>query len=158
MPAWRCTVTNVTEARNKSRLLEDCHKKVNNETIPKTKTKTIVDKVSSNFYIGKPLNEFVSLTKNEGRSLIIARYGMLECGQNFKGTISSQCLRCDVPDNENHRLNVCPNYSNINFVNDDQKIPFDSIYSDNVETLRVIILRINQLWNLKNGHGSMKII
>ena len=67
---------------------------------------------------------------------------MLECGINFKGTLSSQCLLCNVPDNENHRLNVCPSYGGNNFVSDTESIPFDTILS-----------RINKVW--KNGHGSM---
>ena len=88
---------------------------------------------------------------------MIARYGMLQCGQNFKGTISSLCLQCNVPDNEDHRLNVCPIYKDINFCDNDDSVPFECVFFNNVETLKKVILRINNVWNLKCGNGSMKI-
>ena len=155
--AWRNIVTKATEERNKSRLLEDCHKKVNDVLIPKSKTKTIIDNLNSNVYIRKPLGELMSLSKNEGRCLIIARYGMLQCGKNFKCTISSQCLKCNAPDSEDHRLNVCPTFSTTNFIDNVESVPFECVFSDNVEILRKVILCINKVWDLKNGHGSMRL-
>ena len=65
---WRRSVTMATEAKNKSRLLEDLHKTVNGETLPKTKTKTIIDDINSNVYVRKPLNVLMSLTTSSIRT------------------------------------------------------------------------------------------
>ena len=44
----------------------------------------------------------MSLTKRETKMLIIARFGMLECGKNFKGTMNEICLNCNTRDTEEH--------------------------------------------------------
>ena len=53
-------------------------------------------------------------------------------------------------------LNVCPKYTDTNFSNHDDRIPFESVFSDVIPTLKEILPRINQVWDLKCGHGSMK--
>ena len=72
---------------------------------------------------------------------------MLECGQNFKGTISEKCNLCDVPDNENHRLNYCIKFRDINFFDNAEKVDFNLIHSNNVEILRDISPKIEKVWN-----------
>ena len=142
--------------KDRTRLLKECHKNENGEEVPKTKTKSMIDILETEHYTREPLKILMSLTKNEGRTLLISRYGMLECGKNFKGTLSDQCLICDMHDDEEHRLNVCTKYTESNFSNDDRKIPFNSIFTDDIHTLREIIPRINQVWNVKSGHGSTR--
>ena len=87
--------------------------------------------------------------------LIIARFGMLECGKNFKGTMNEICLNCNTRDTEEHRLNECSNYLNVNYVDHDENIPFSSIYSEDLTILKPIMKRIGTVWNLKTGNGSM---
>ena len=67
-----------------------------------------------------------SCTKNECETPIIARYGMLECGMNYKGTLDSQCITCSTIDDEEHRLNDW--LKDINFCNSIDKIPFNTKY------------------------------
>ena len=99
--------------------------------------------------------EVLSLTKKETKTLIIARYGMLECGKNFQGTSSKECTSCKISDDEEHRLNTCPKYAHINHCNSSDKVPFDSIYSHDPCVLQTIIERISSVWNVKVGHGTM---
>ena len=152
---WKHTVTTATETMNKKRLLDDCYKKENGEKIPKSKTKSIIDKLNAPDYTRKPINEIMSLPKYEGRTVILSRYGMLECGKNFKGTLRERCLICDLPDDEEHRLNKCPKYDMTNFSHSNDIVPFESIFSGDTKILKTIVPHINQVWNLKNGHGSM---
>ena len=154
--AWKRMVTTAIETKNKNRLLEDCHRKEDGKEIPKTKTKYIVEKLNAHDYKREPLKILKSLTKNEGRTMIISRYSMLECGKNYKGTLSDQCSTCYLHDDEEHRLNVCPRYTDTNFSNHDDRIPFESVFSDVIPTLKEILPRINQVWDLKCGRGSMK--
>ena len=87
--------------------------------------------------------------------MIIARYGMLECGKNFHGTIHQTCATCNVLDDEEHRLNFCTKYFSINFCNEIEKLPFNTIHSHDIVKLRAIIERISAVWNVKVGHGAM---
>ena len=80
---------------------------------------------------------------------------MLECGKNYRGTITENCLTCNVIDNEEHRLNVCMRFSDTNYSNDTEKIPLETIYSEDVNSLRIIIERIEKIWNVKTGHGTI---
>ena len=54
---------------------------------------------------------------------------MLECGKNFKGTMSERCSTCAVVDDENHRLNECFLWKETNRVNESHKVNFCDIYS-----------------------------
>ena len=78
---------------------------------------------------------------------------MLECGKNYRGTLTEKCLTCNQIDTEEHRLNECVKLIDRNFVTNDKKIPFDTIYSTNVNLIREIIPRINLVWNVHSGHG-----
>ena len=152
---WKNQVIAATEKSNQKRLLEECYKKEDNESVPKTKTSHIVHKLESNQYRREPCREIMSLTKRETKILIIARFNMLECGNNFKGTMNELCLNCNTKDTEEHRLNECLNYRNINYVDHDETIPFSSIYSEDLTILKSIMERIGTVWNLKTGLGSM---
>ena len=86
---------------------------------------------------------------------MIARYGMLECGMNFKGTMSEMCLPCNTVDDENHRLNNCPRFQDINLFNSHEKKDFQNIYSSDHNVVKRIIPIIESVWNTKNSHGAM---
>ena len=62
---------------------------------------------------------------------------------------------CITVDNKKLRLNACVHFKDVNFYDSYDKIPFDTIYSENLQQLRVVIARISQVWNVKTGHGSM---
>ena len=83
-----------------------------------------------------------------------ARYGMLECGKNFKGTLSESCSVCCCIDDEEHRLNVCPKYD-FNYRDHSVQIKFATIFSSNIDDLKLIIPRIATVWNVKTSHGSL---
>ncbi len=67
---------------------------------------------------------------------------------------------CNVIDDEEHRLNYCARFREMNFhdSNVDDKVEFRTIFSDDHNTLKVIIDRIGKVWNMKNGHGTMNMI
>jgi len=73
--------------------------------------------------------------------------------------LNEQCKECKCLDNEEHRMNYCVKYRDINFYDDDveKKIPFQSIFSENMCTLKLVFGKIGKVWNLKSGHGTMNI-
>ena len=153
---WRNMVKVSIEDHNKSRLLEDCHKLSNGEMTEKTKTAHIVNKIKVPSYKHQPQEELKYLSKQETKAIIIARFGMLECGKNFKGTLNEMCsFCCNVIDDEEHRLNVCPKYDHLNYCNDAELVKFETIFSENIDDIKLIISRISTIWNIKTGHGSM---
>ena len=148
-------MTTATEQKHKEELIKCCYKQVNDQTVPKTKTVSIVPLLESDTYKREPIPEILLLSKYETKVLIISRFGMLECGKNFRGTLPEQCITCNEIDTEEHRMNVCTKYININHFHDDKKLPFDTIFSSNVESLRAIIQKIEKVWNVSSGHGTM---
>ena len=156
-PIWKNKVIIATEKANQQKLIENSHKKEGNMTIPKTKTSSIIRDLESRDYRRRPTTEILNLSKNDCKTLIISRFGMLECGINYKGTMNDRCMTCDKIDNEEHRLNSCKRYENINFLNNDNKIPFRSIYSEDPDMVQRIILHISKVWNTKTGNGSMNL-
>ena len=85
----------------------------------------------------------------------MARYGMLECGKNFKGTLSEVCDKCGILDDENHRLNFFPKYKPNNNFDCSENTDFNLIYSESITKLRQVIPNIMKVWNIKNGNGTM---
>ena len=151
--SWRDTTTLAIEEINKTRLRADLNKNENGTLIPKTKTKTIIDKLSAPDYTRKPESEIIQTTKNETKTCIIARYGMLECGVNYKGTMKPTCDTCNTIDNEEHRMNDCIKWKS----NDTNgKVTFNDIYSNDINIVRSVITRIETVWNTKNAHGTMR--
>ena len=154
-PVWKQNVTTAIEKEHRKRLREDCFKKQDGSNVPKTKTVTIIPEIDEHSYIRKPKTELLQCTKYECKAIIMARYGMLECGINYKGTLSNECTICKTIDDEEHRLNSCIRLREINFYDNDDKIKFDTIYSTDIQQLRQILSRVSQVWNVKTGHGSM---
>ena len=97
------------------------------------------------------------MTKKETKTVMTARYGMLECGKNFKGTVEIECQMCGVTDDESHRLHTCTRWEGINLVGKDEQVEFQDVYSNDINTLRKIMPHIQTLWNVKNAHGTMHV-
>ena len=155
--AWNKLVTQKVEVKNTQRLINDCYKTVNGCKTPKTKTAHILEEIESPTYSRKVQTELLTCTRHETKTIIIARFKMLECGSNFKGTINAICRTCNVNDDENHRLNMCPTYKTINSPPIRPHTNFNDIYSDNKNILTNIIRSIEQQWNTKTAHGSKRM-
>ena len=155
-PIWKRKVQDATEQRNKQKLIDNCHKKEGNIFVPRMKTKPILETLEASDYKRESCKEIMSLSKNECKSLIIARFGMLECGVNFKGTMNNECNLCRTVDNEEHRLNHCMKFREVNCYNEKEKSPFNLIYSNNVNTIRTMLAKINRTWNVSMGNGAMR--
>ena len=86
----------------------------------RTKTKFVVDKVDRSDYQRKPDN---CIARNHSilhtRALIMGRYGMLKCANNFSsGHGTKKCDLCKVVDDEDHRINKCPKWGGANLIDD----------------------------------------
>ena len=106
-------------------------------------------------YMRKPTPEMLLCNKQETKTLIIARFGMLECGKNFKGSISEKCSTCDVIDNENHRLNDCPVHKSVNLFETQCKVDFMDVFCNDVNIFKPVLKQIEKVWNVQNAHGNM---
>ena len=135
--------------------MEDCHCRNRNGDGIKTKTKTIIPKISEPSYTRKP-ESFLIGNKLIARTFIMGRFGMLQCGRNFKGSNNVTCNECGVVDDEEHRLNHCIKYRSLNYYDHEQKVPFKNIFSTDVDILRDIIPRIQKVWDTNCAPGKMK--
>ena len=152
---WTNKVKVEIEKSNKARLLEDLHKTESGEKRRKTKTAHIVDYIEKPNYQRKPLPEIMLCTKQETKSILISRFAMLDCGKNFKGSYGELCRECQTVDNENHRLNHCIKFRDINHYDSITNIDFELIFSNDVGVLRGILPEILKTWNLHNANGTM---
>ena len=151
---WKNSVKDSVVKRNTQKLLENC----TDQNKIKTKTKHIYEEVKSTTYLNKPVPEIITSTKLQAKTLILARNGMLECGKNLKGTLPEICQNCSVSDDEDHRMNKCPNWKDTNFLESETKIDFCNVYSSDPTILPGIIKRIQKVWELSLGKGLMKRI
>ena len=94
--------------------------------------------------------------KNTTKALILARFGMIECGKNFRNKITQTCPQCETLDDEDHRLNFCIKWRDINFYDESEKVPFGEIYSCEEEKLKEMISRIKKVWNVEVENGQMR--
>ena len=152
---WTKKVNKAVEKNNKDQLLDDLHKTELGIIIRKTKTASIVDLIEKPDYQRKPLPEIMKCSKVESKAIIMGRFGMLECGKNYKGTKSETSNDCNELDDENHRLNYCSKYRDINFFNHTLKIDFRDIYSNDELVLRKIVDGIKKVWNVHNANGTL---
>ena len=154
---WKNMVNAKIEVKNKTRLIDDCHKMVDGKRITKTKTSHIVEQLTNDQYIRTPSPELQSLTKQETKTLLISRFRMLDCGVNFKGSKNIICQTCRIKDDEAHRLNHCKRFRSTNNYDSPIKPSFDDVYSSDINVLKSIIAIIEKTWNTRNAHGSMII-
>ena len=87
----------------------------------------------------------------------MARYGLLECGKNFKGTLNEVCDECAVLDDEDHRLNSCKKWRSLNLYDYSEKVEFNDVYSDNITTVRFVTAHVEKVWNTHTAHGKMRV-
>ena len=122
-----------------------------------TKTQSIHRKLTTDTtYERVPQKEVIQGTKQRTKTIILARHGMLECGSNFKGTMSQMCRTCNTLDKESHRLNECSIFDNINFAKHALKKNFDNVHSDDNDVLDSIICDIEKIWELRYANGCMR--
>ena len=141
----------------RKKLVNECQTKQRGVTKNKTKTVSILEQIEKPNYIRQPLPILRELTCVEMRALVMGRYGMLDCRANFSaGYGNKQCLRCDVEDNEVHRMNECPLYGSVNRVDSDQKVDFGKIYSNSIDDVRPVIDAILEMWDLEHSKNKMR--
>ena len=155
---WKIKVNEAIEKANMKKLMNACTKNTPDGVVICTKTKYIHQTLSNTtiVYQRNPQKEIVMGNKERAKSIIISRNRMLDCGTNYKGTMSQACRTCKTLDNEDHRLNDCLVYKENNLVNYLEKCKFDDIYSDNVEILNPILTHIEKLWEFRFANGRMK--
>ena len=152
---WKAKVRTEIETNNTKRLIKDCQKTTDGMQTTKTKTAKIYDEIVKRTYKRNTREEILKSTKYEAKTIMIARFGMLECGKNNKGTMKETCDQCYCQDNETHRLNYCPKWRDINFYDCTEKADFELIYSSDIVTLSNICEKISKVWNTKSAHGTM---
>ena len=130
-------VRTMIEKKNIERLKKECYKTVNGNPVIKTKTASIYKYISNQNYKREPRAEVLQLSKQETKTLVIARYGMLECGMNYKGTLKTTCNQCKCEDDENHRLNYCSRYRENNLYGVDEKVNFNIIHATDANILKI---------------------
>ena len=87
----------------------------------------------------------------------MGRYGMLDCGANFsKGYGKNDCGTCGTRDDEDHRMNYCTKYQDVNLCNNNEKIDFNLIYSDCIEDNLKVVEAILRIWDLGCGKNNMR--
>ena len=146
-------MNNAVNERNKHRLIENCTTETTTGTKINTKTKEIHRRLTTEEYNRQPLNELYHGNKQRTKTIILARHGMLECGKNYKGTMSQICSNCRVTDDENHRLNECTRW----IVDSDQpELNFEDIYSNEIEVIDNLIQHLNKVWEFRYANGRMK--
>ena len=154
---WREEIRKaVNNNRNKQKLIESCTTVTPTGTKINTKTREIHTKLTTEPYNRQPPNEILNGNKLITKTIILARHGMLECGNNFKGTISLNCSSCNAIDDENHRLNECSRWSDINNANLSLKCDFRGIYSTNGTELSNVISNLEKVWEFRYANGRMK--
>ena len=153
---WRSTVKTAVQNKNKQKLIDNCKEQGTNTDKIKTKTAYVYEKLMNNTYTFEPLAELLSSNKIETKSIVLSRSGMLMCGKNYKATTPAICNECQESDSEDHRLNYCLKWQDTNFALSNDKVDFLDVFSDNKQVLTPIIQRIQKVWEVKLGNGSMK--
>ena len=155
-PEWKRKVKTSIETKNLERLIDLCHKQEGENKKVKTKTANIVPVITSRNYKRIPDHSILRTSKHETRTIMLARYGVLECGKNYKGTMKEICETCNCSDDENHRLNYCPKWKNMNLYEITEKLNFDRLYSDSLVDIRRLTNVIENVWNTRTANGSIR--
>ena len=153
---WKRAVTEAVDKINKEKLIQNCTTTSPENIKVNTKTKNIHKDLQSASYTRQPLKEILNESKQRTKTLILARHGMLECGTNYKGTMSETCKHCNKYDDENHRLNECTLLTPINRSDNIEKTNFNDIYSSDTVVLGNIIEHLECIWEFRYANGKMK--
>ena len=152
---WKDLVGKAIEDKNKEKLLSNCTTTTPQGIKINTKTIHIHNSLTTTTHKRKPLREIIDQNKQKTKTIILARNGMLECGKNFKGTMKDVCQECNKIDDEEHRLNDCKTWNEMNNVGK-TRVDFTDIYSEDVDVLKRVIDVIENVWELKYANGKMK--
>ena len=158
LPIWKNHVKIAAEKQNIKRLNNDCESKLRGETKLKTKTTFVSESLQNPAYQRKLdsfLTQFQSILYT--RALIMGRYGMLQCANNFSNGYGGKlCKKCDEIDDEAHRINSCITWRSINLYDKEEKILFSDIFSEENEKCYEIVKIILSMWDLENGKNEMR--
>ena len=159
-PEWKRQVTAAAEKKNITRLKKECETSSRGEAKKKTKTMFVLDKLDLPNYKRGPdsfilSHDYILYT----RALIMGRYGMLKCTNNFScGYGTKMCDTCNVLDDESHRINHCGKWQGANLHKNNSKIDYSEIFSDDTSKCLQIVKLILSLWDLENGKNEMRRI
>ena len=154
---WRKEVMEAAERKNKERLKSDCFDKGRNGEKQKTKTKTLIADLEDTNYDRKPHPLLMENNKLVARAYVMGRFGMLQCAANFSaGNGGKICKRCDVFDDECHRINSCPLWKKTNLSDSQEKIDFSLINSCNEKDVMRVLEIVLRMWDLGNGCNEMR--
>ena len=102
-------------------------------------------------------NPIIKLDKIRARCIIMGRYGMLNCARNYKTKYKTDiCPKCDKMDDENHCINECPKWGNVNRYGRQDKIDFNKIYTDDAGELMIIADEIHKIWQIEYGKNEIR--
>ena len=156
-PVWKREVRKAVEKTNRKRLEDECHETTPEGKRVKSKTSYVHKKLIEDNYQRKPMYPIAALNQIEAKTLILARFRMLECGKNFRGTSPETCSECNEIDDESHRLNSCSRFRQTNLCNSSEKAEFTDVYSNDIETVKNILyvcnyesLEYQKWWNELN--------
>ena len=151
--SWKAAILKTIEDKNKNTLLQMCQ----GRDKAKTKTRYVLNKLGSDEFERRPLNGVLDTTKPKARMLIMSLFGMLKCAKNFKcGLGDANCRDCGEIDDENHRINYCSRFKELNLYSSPIKFDFDGIFSDDDDTVSRTLEVVDHLWNLDNGRNEMR--
>ena len=152
---WKNEVISAVEKCNKAKLIANCTTSTAEGLKVNSKTQYIHKTLTDTIQIRKLRPELINLSKRRARTIIYARTRMLQCGQNYKATMTGLCAECKSPDDETHRLNNCVKWQETNNYNSVQKPDFNDIFSESTDVLDNIIKEIEKVWNMKFTNGRM---
>ena len=152
---WKNEVISAVEKCNKAKLIANCTTSTAEGLKVNSKTQYIHKTLTDTIQIRKLRPELINLSKRRARTIIYARTRMLQCGQNYKATMTGLCAECKSPDDETHRLNNCGKWQETNNYNSVQKPDFNDIFSERTDVLDNIIMEIEKVWNMKFTNGRM---
>ena len=152
---WKEHVRKAVLKKNGEKLLANCTSNTEHGTKVHTKTKHIHHKLTSEAYAANPMKMIIKGDKQKARTIFLSQNRMLECGSNFKGTIAELCPQCNVKDDENHRLNICPKWTERNN-HSKTWVDFDNIYAETEEEINSVICEIEKVSEVRFANGKMK--
>ena len=151
---WKQIVHDATWELNRKKILDSCQGKGK----IKTKTQKIPQWLELNDYkSGYVNNVMFELPRNTVKIIIMARYGMLDCANNYRGKYGTKlCRACDMVDDEDHRMNNCVRWKDVNLHGRNYSIDFGAVYSSDIKTLEQMAGLLKRIWNLDFGKNEMR--
>ena len=156
---WKREVTDAAEKKNREQLLEECYNRSRTENKAKTKTKNLIPLLEDENYCRNPQPFMNRNNKLIARAYLMGRYGMLQCAANFSmGYGGKNCRQCGVIDDEQHRINNCEVWKDVNLFTSNEKINFKLLYSEDEQESLPIVEKILEMWDLGNNKNCMKVV